>query len=155
MGWLNTAGNLSTSITFTVAVGFGATQADAIAAVSNTLGEDVSTQQSLYDNAWHSYAAGLSTQNGMADDQYYLSAMTLKTMQDKSNGAMIAGIGTPWGFASGDENLGYHLVWSRDMFKFANALITAGDSASAASAVTWLFNNDINPPPAASRKTPS
>ena len=145
MGWLNTAGNLSTSITFTVAVGFGATQADAIAAVSNTLGEDVSTQQSLYDNAWHSYAAGLSTQNGMADDQYYLSAMTLKTMQDKSNGAMVAGIGTPWGFASGDENLGYHLVWSRDMFKFANALITAGDSASAASAVTWLFNNDINP----------
>jgi len=71
--------------------------------------------------------------------------MTLKTMQDKSNGAMIAGIGTPWGFASGDGNYGYHLVWSRDMYKFANALITAGDSASAASAVNWLFNYDIDP----------
>ena len=59
--------------------------------------------------------------------------------------AMIAGIGTPWGFASGDGNLGYHLVWSRDMYKFANALITAGDSASAASAVNWLFNRDIEP----------
>ena len=66
-------------------------------------------------------------------------------MQDKTNGAMIAGIGTPWGFAAGDDNLGYHLVWSRDMFKFANALITAGDSASAANAVRWLFNTDIDP----------
>ena len=73
----------------------------------------VFAQQSLYDNAWRDYAAGLTTQNGTADDQYYLSAMTLKTMQDKSNGAMIAGIGTPWGFAAGDGNLGYHLVWSR------------------------------------------
>ena len=65
--------------------------------------------------------------------------------QERRNGAMIAGIGTPWGFASGDGNLGYHLVWSRDMYKFANALITAGDSASAASAVNWLFNHDIEP----------
>ena len=31
------------------------------------------------------------------------------------------------------------------MYKFANALITAGDSASAASAVNWLFNHDIDP----------
>jgi glucoamylase len=145
MGWLSTAGNMATSVPFNVVVGFGATQDAAIAAASNTLSEDLSAQQNVYDNAWHSYAAGLSTQNGTADDQYYLSAMTLKTMQDKSNGAMIAGIGTPWGFASGDGNYGYHLVWSRDMFKFANALITAGDSASAASAVAWLFNNDISP----------
>ncbi len=145
MGWLDTAGNSSSSITFTVAVGFGATEAAAIAAASTTLGEDVSAQQSLYDNAWHAYAAGLSTQNGTADDQYTLSAMTLKSMQDKTNGAMIAGIGTAWGFAGGDGDLGYHLVWPRDMYKFANALINAGDSASATSAVNWLFNVDMNP----------
>jgi glucoamylase len=115
IGWLDTAGNSASSITFTVAVGFGASRAGAIAAAGATLGEDVSAQQSLYDDAWHGYAAGLSTQNGTADDQYTLSAMTLKTMQDKTNGAMIAGIGTPWGFAAGDGDLGYHLVWSRDM----------------------------------------
>ncbi len=71
--------------------------------------------------------------------------MTLKTTQDKTTGAMIAGIGTPWGYAAGDDNLGYHLVWSRDMFKFANALITAGDTTSAGSAVRWLFTKDIEP----------
>jgi glucoamylase len=145
MGWLNTAGNSATTITFVVAVGFGSTQADAIAAASATLAEDISAQQGVYDKAWRDYDAGLSDQSGTADDQYYLSAMTLKTMQDKSTGAMIAGIGTPWGYASGDDNLGYHLVWSRDMYKFANALITAGDSASAASAVNWLFTRDIDP----------
>ena len=145
MGWLDTAGNAATSITFTVAVGFGSTQADAISAADNTLGENISTQQASYDNAWHSYTGGLSTQNGTADNQYYLSAMTLKTMQDKSNGAMIAGIGTPWGPYEDDSDAGgYHLVWSRDMYKFANALITAGDIASATNAVNWLFNVDMD-----------
>jgi len=144
MGWLNTAGNSATDITFVVAVGFGATQANAITAADNTLGEDIATQETSYDNAWHSYTGGLSTQNGTADNQYYLSAMTLKTMQDKSNGAMIAGIGTPWGPFEGDDDAGgYHLVWSRDMYKFANALITAGDTASASNAVNWLFNVDM------------
>jgi glucoamylase len=145
MGWLGTAGNAATSITFTVAVGFGSTQANAIAAVDNTLGENIATQEASYDDAWHGYTSGLGTQNGTADNQYYLSAMTLKTMQDKKNGAMIAGIGTPWGPDEGDNDAGgYHLVWSRDMYKFANALITAGDTASAGNAVKWLFNVDMN-----------
>jgi glucoamylase len=145
MGWINTVGNSATSITFVVAVGFGATQADAITGANNTLGEDVSTQQTSYDEAWHIYAGGLSSQNGTADNQYYLSAMTLKTMQDKSNGAMIAGIGTPWGPDEDDSDVGgYHLVWSRDMYKFANAMISAGDAASATDAVNWLFNVDMD-----------
>jgi glucoamylase len=146
MGWLNTSGNSATSISFLVAVGFGPTQAAAIAAANNTLSENIATQQTAYDEAWHTYTSGLSTQNGTADDQYYLSAMTLKTMQDKSNGAMIAGIGTPWGPFRGDDDMGgYHLVWSRDMYKFANALITAGDTASAINAVKWLFDVDMDP----------
>jgi glucoamylase len=145
MGWLNTDGNSANSITFVVAVGYGSTQANAITAVDNTLGGNTATQQTGYDNAWHSYTGGLSTQNGTADNQYYLSAMTLKTMQDKSNGAMIAGIGTPWGPSEDDKDAGgYHLVWSRDMYKFANALITAGDVTSATNAVNWLFNVDID-----------
>jgi glucoamylase len=146
MGWLATAGNSATSVSFVVAVGYGPTRVAAIAAVDATLSGNVATQQASYDAAWHGWAGGLSNQNGTADDQYYLSAMTLKCMQDKSNGAMIAGIGTPWGPFKGDWDVGgYHLVWSRDMYKFANALITAGDAASAASAVNWLFNFDMDP----------
>jgi glucoamylase len=45
----------------------------------------------------------------------------------------------------GDNDAGgYHLVWSRDMYKFANALITAGNNASATNAVNWLFNVDMD-----------
>ena len=111
MGWLATAGNSATSVSFVVAVGYGPTQAAAIAAIDATLGGNFSAQQASYDAAWHGYAGGLSDQNGTADDQYYLSAMTLKCMQDKSNGAMIAGIGTPWGPFEGDGDVGgYH--WS-------------------------------------------
>jgi len=124
----------------------GSRRTAAIAAVDATLGGNVATQQASYDAAWHGYAGGLSNQNGTADDQYYLSAMTLKCMQDKSNGAMIAGIGTPWGSSKINNDVGgYHVVWSRDMYKFANALITAGDAASAADAVNWLFNVDMDP----------
>jgi glucoamylase len=39
----------------------------------------------------------------------------------------------PWGETQGDSDAGgYHLVWARDRFKFANALIAAGDTTTPA-----------------------
>ncbi|WP_087655518.1 glycoside hydrolase family 15 protein [Caballeronia terrestris] len=142
MGWLDTGDANSSSISFNVVLSFDSASANgAMQTASGTLGDDLDSLRSQYDTAWHTYTAGLSTQGGSADDEYYLAAMTLKTMQDKSNGAMIAGIGTPWGETQGEGNIGgYHLVWSRDLFKFANALITAGDTATPATVVHYLFD---------------
>ena len=79
-----------------------------------TLGSNLSALEKTYTDAWVDYTKGLNNQDGKADDQYYLAAISLKTIQDKSNGAMIAGPGTPWGETSGDNNQGgYHLIWSR------------------------------------------
>ncbi len=64
------------------------------------------------DDADQAAAAGLRRGGGQR----------LPDQERRRNGAMIAGIGTPWGFASGDGNYGYHLVWSRDMYKFATPL---------------------------------
>jgi glucoamylase len=141
-GWLDFGSSTATSISFNVVLSFDSTSAsNAMNATSGTLHDDLDRLRAQYDSNWHSYAAGLSTQNRTADDEYYLAAMTLKTMQDKSNGAMIAGIGTPWGETQSDSDSGgYHLVWSRDLFKFANALITAGDTATPTSVVNYLFN---------------
>ncbi|MCD4500197.1 glycoside hydrolase family 15 protein [Chromobacterium vaccinii] len=140
-GWLDLGDPAAASVSFDMVLAFGKSQGDAVNAAAASLGSDLSAAQQQYDNAWHAYAAGLSTQGGLADDRYYLAAMTLKTMQDKSNGAMIAGIGTPWGETQGDANQGgYHLVWPRDLFKFANALYTAGDAATATAVVNYLFN---------------
>jgi glucoamylase len=106
-----------------------------------TLGDNLATLETTYKSEWNTYANGLSTQGGTADAQYYLAAMSLKAIQDKSNGAMVAGLGTPWGETNGDSNNGgYHLIWARDLFKFANALVTAGDTATANKTVDYLFN---------------
>src|SRR4029077_14073031 len=86
----------------------------------------------------------LDNQGGRADDQYYLAAMTLKSCQDKSNGAIIAGLGTPWGETQEDNNPGgHHLIWARDLFKFASALLTPGDTASVRKAVDSLSDVQI------------
>ncbi|MEA3093876.1 MAG: glucoamylase, partial [Caballeronia sp.] len=140
IGWLDLGSGSVTSLSFNVVLSFGSTSAsNAMQTATATLGDDLDGLRTQYDSAWHDYASGLSSQGNTADDEYYLAAMTLKTMQDKSNGAMIAGIGTPWGETQGDSNIGgYHLVWSRDLFKFANALITAGDTTTPATVVNYL-----------------
>ncbi|MES2933170.1 MAG: carbohydrate-binding module family 20 domain-containing protein [Pseudomonadota bacterium] len=139
MGWIDFGGSTATTISFDVVLGFGTTETEAMATTNATLSDNLATLRTTYDAQWHTYNSGLSTQGGTADDQYYLAAMSLKTIQDKSNGAMIAGLGSPWGESVSSDN-GYHLVWSRDLFKFANALITAGDLSAGAAAVNYLFN---------------
>jgi glucoamylase len=141
MGLVDFAGSTATSISFDMALGFGSTEANAMNAAVGTLGANMASIETTYKNEWNTYANGLSTQGGLADAQYYLAAMTLKASQDKTNGAMIAGMGTPWGETNGDSNQGgYHLIWARDLFKFANALVTAGDTATANKTVNYLFN---------------
>lgn len=141
MGWIDTAGHSARSIDFDVVLAFGSDEAEATGVANATLGSDIGELARHYVEQWRDYSRGLDAQNGHADDQYYLAAMSLKSIQDKSNGAMIAGLGTPWGETSGDGNAGgYHLIWSRDLFKFASALIAAGDSAAAERAVDFLFN---------------
>ncbi|MGH7940669.1 MAG: glycoside hydrolase family 15 protein [Limisphaerales bacterium] len=141
MGWLDFGANDGTSVTFDLALGFGPNEQAAMDNANATLSSNLDELQRTYIARWRNYCRLLNDQGGAADDQYYLACMTLKTMQDKSNGAMVAGLGTPWGASSGDSNNGgYHLVWARDLFKFASALIAAGDAASANRALNFLFD---------------
>jgi len=144
MGWVDTATATDSSLAFDVVLAFGSNEAEAMSVANATLGSSLNALEQVYVNEWLAYSQGLNNQNGKADDQYYLAAMTLKSIQDKSNGAMIAGLGTPWGETSNDGNPGgYHLIWSRDLFKFASALIAAGDAASANRTVDFLFNKQM------------
>ena len=144
MGWIETGNSAAASISFDVVLAFGGSEAEAMSVANATLGTSLNALEQVYINEWVAYSQALSNQNGRADDQYYLAAMTLKSIQDKSNGAMIAGLGTPWGETSNDGNPGgYHLIWSRDLFKFASALIAAGDADSANRTVDFLFNTQM------------
>ncbi|MHB0955375.1 MAG: glycoside hydrolase family 15 protein [Pirellulaceae bacterium] len=140
MGWIDFGATTQNSISFDVVLSFGESEHAAMAAADATLDSNLDELEEQYILEWVSYANALDDQNGMADDQYYLAAMSLKTIQDKRNGAMVAGAGTPWGESNGDDNQGgYHLVWARDLFKFASALLAAGDADSAKKAVDYLF----------------
>ena len=144
MGWVDFGNSTASSISFDLVLAFGNNEQEAENTANATLGSNLSALEKTYTDAWVDYTKGLNNQDGKADDQYYLAAMTLKTIQDKSNGAMIAGPGTPWGETSGDNNQGgHHLIWSRDLFKFASALMAAGDTASADKAVDFLFNTQM------------
>lgn len=140
MGWIDFGDDTHSSISFDVVLAFGGSEAEAMSTANATLSGDLDGMQQAYVAGWVSYTGGLNGQGGHADDQYYLAAMTLKTCQDKSNGAMIAGPGTPWGEDQDDNNRGYHMIWARDLFKFACALLTAGDHDSVKKAVDFLFN---------------
>jgi glucoamylase len=141
MGWLDTGNPDAQNISFDLVLGLGNSSEEARDTVVATLAADLDATQAAYDGLWHRYARSLNDQGGSADERYYLAAMSLKTMQDKSNGAMVAGLSTPWGETQGAGNPGgYHLVWPRDLFKFANALYSAGDQDSARRVAAYLFN---------------
>jgi len=127
---------------FATVLAFGASEQEAMHTAAAVLDDDWDELARRYDERWHDYVDGLDTQGGRADDRYYLAAMTIESMRDEASGAMVAGMGTPWGPVRGDDdNGGYHLVWPRDLFKFGNALITAGDLRAGLDAVRYLFGS--------------
>ncbi|MBE3560678.1 MAG: amylase [Ktedonobacteraceae bacterium] len=151
-GTINT--QTATSLTFNLVLSFGQTSGgtSAITAaeqmLAGTLG-DTSDLLGTYVSQWHTFDQSLRTPPAVGSTQaiqqarqqeYYLAANVLKAAQDKQTGAFVAGPGTPWGDSTGDGNGGYHLVWMRDLYEFASALIVAGDTADPIRAVHWAFN---------------
>ena len=69
--------------------------------------------------------------------------MTLAAHEDKTfGGGYIASPSMPWIWGSPkieNPSGAYHLVWSRDLYQIATALIAAGDTAGANRAVDYLF----------------
>jgi glucoamylase len=76
--------------------------------------------------------------------QYYVSLMEVKADEDKNYvGGFVAAPTMPWGASlsanSGGQH-GYHLVWTRDEYQMASALLAAGDTADANDALSYLLN---------------
>ena len=81
--------------------------------------------------------------------QFQLAAMVLKAHEDKTYpGAMIASMSIPWGFAvpaATPSVGGYHLIWARDLYEVATALLAAGDRAAAERAENYLLTVQQKP----------
>ena len=137
----------------TLALGFGATTSGASRGAQSSLGTMFSTVMADYQAGWHQYLGSLEGTPSSANasphlqNTYDVSVMTLAAHEDKTyRGAYIASPSMPWVWGSGLDNRGpdstsgaYHLVWSRDLYQIATALLAAGDRAGAERALTYLF----------------
>ncbi|MGX7680896.1 glucodextranase DOMON-like domain-containing protein [Jatrophihabitans sp. DSM 45814] len=142
---------------FTLALGFGTSQAAAVATAGATLRAPFNRLRSDYQQGWSRYDSQLRrpathltglTKRQVSDaaKQYYASANVVKASEDKTfPGAIVASLASPWGqsVSAGDPNNtyfgSYREVFARDLYEAWTALFTDGDLATARAATRFLF----------------
>jgi glucoamylase len=135
----------------TLALGFGADTAAASAAARASLRRGFGAVAREYAYGWWRYLDGLKrppdTLRDIAERRLYrVSTMVLAASEDKTHpGAYVAAPASPWAFGRDDPSGPYHLVWSRDLYQIATALIAAGDRAGAGRALDFLFDVQQKP----------
>ncbi|WNG47487.1 glucoamylase [Archangium minus] len=140
-----------TSQQVTLALGFGASTPEARQTAQESLAAGFQDVARRYAESWHTYldslpAAPPSTQAWRTT--YDVSVMVLAASEDKTfRGAFIASPSMPWVWGTGQENPSgpYHLVWSRDQYQIATALLAAGDKQAAERALEHLFRVQQKP----------
>ena len=147
---------------FTLALGFGTTQAAAVATAGATVHTSMGQLTGTYAGGWRAYDEGLrhpsgnlpgltKAQQAAAVNEYYLSANVVKASEDKTFlGAIVASMASPWGQAvsAGDPANtyfgSYREVFSRDLYEAWTALLTDGDLATAQAATRFLLLRQQN-----------
>ncbi|TMD49229.1 MAG: glucan 1,4-alpha-glucosidase, partial [Chloroflexi bacterium] len=150
--------DLSSGGDFSLVLGFGTTQGDAVMAAEGTLDAPFGQLRKAFSAGWHTYDAGLTAPPGsfagttrpewrQLVDEYYMSANVVKASEDKTfPGAIVASLASPWGQAisAGDPNNlffgSYREVFARDLYEAWTSLMVDGDLQTARDALTFLFN---------------
>jgi len=106
---------------FTLAVGFAAEAGDAGHCARAALLQGFDDSQKTYVHAWSEWQKGLLPLAGSRthhQDIYRISAAVMRVHEDNHlPGAIVASLAVPWGDSRGDDHLGYHLVWPRDLIE--------------------------------------
>src|SRR5215218_9375420 len=143
----------------TLSLGFGTSTSNALQVAQTSLKSGFQQVQGAYENGWKDYLSSLKSRPASANSSallqttYNVSVMTLAAHEDKTyRGAYIASPSMPWVWGTGLDSRGaddtsgaYHLVWSRDLYQIATALLAAGDEAGAERALDYLFTTQQNP----------
>jgi glucoamylase len=137
---------------FLLALGFGESSAEAGHRVQDSLLADWQALHHEYVGQWTRWQNQLSlpeppepvvTDASAGPDLYRTSAMVLRAHEDKSvPGAFVASLSIPWGEARKTNDkfgpVGYHVVWSRDLFMIGGGLLAAGAPEAARRALDYL-----------------
>jgi glucoamylase len=147
----------------TLALGFGATQSEAVSTAEASLRHDFDKIRRDYEKDWARYDSKLipppSSLPGISRsrmrelrDAYYLSINVVKAAEDKTfPGAIVAGLSSPWGQAvsAGDPDNtyfgSYREVFARDLYEAWSGLMAAGDRKTARDATLFLFEHQQLP----------
>jgi glucoamylase len=147
----------------TLALGFGASQREAVATAGAALRGGFAGALTRYALGWVAYDAGLippplrfpGLDAAAARELrrvWYLNANVLKASEDKTfPGAVVASLASPWGQAvsAGDPNNtyfgSYREVFARDLYETFTGLLLAGDRATAQATVRFLFERQQLP----------
>jgi glucoamylase len=136
---------------------FGRSAKHARATGWRALHASYASKLSAYQRGWHRYLASLRPPPAdvlaTAHDRtlYDVSLMVLAAGEDKTHrGGFVASPSMPWVWRDPATNAPlttgpYHLVWSRDLYQIATALLLAGDKAAAMRAERFLFRVQQKP----------
>jgi glucoamylase len=147
---------------FTLALGYGDSQAGAITAAQRSLRDGFDDVERNYTRGWHSYDSSLVSPRrpgGVSGskwsdivDEYYLSANYVKAAEDKTfPGAVAAALASPWGQAvsAGDPANtyfgSYREIFARDLYEAWTAVFLAGDTRTARDMTRFLFERQQQP----------
>lgn len=127
---------------FQVAVGFGVTRADAEEAARDMLRRGESATRAELEQGWYravDIPPRIPQVSGDGGNLARASIAVLRSLEDKTRpGAFVAAPGAPWGERCHDGDHVYHLVWPRDLYQSATALMALGDMAAGARALGHL-----------------
>jgi glucoamylase len=127
----------------TLALGFGATEEAARETVRASLAVPFEEARAAYEAGWARYLAPLRRAPEPFADAVSEAAVVLKAHEDKTRrGAYVASLTIPWGDRTDARDGGvggYHLVWARDLYHVATALLALGDRDGAGRALDYLF----------------
>jgi glucoamylase len=138
----------------TLALGFGGDVGTARHAARESLSKGFARSYRVSAAGWRRYLSGLKKPPRSVAGirrSYDASMMVLAALEDKTfPGAYVASPTMPWAWGlltiDSDKPSGpYHLVWSRDLYQIATALLAAGDKAGANRALSYLFNRQQKP----------
>jgi len=132
-------------------LGFGASWSGALAIARASQARGYDRVAAAYNAGWHAYLDGLrpvpsSLRTAQQRQAYRVSELVLAASEDKLHpGAYVASPSMPWAWGAENPSGPYHLVWSRDLYQIATALIADGDRAGADRALDFLFRSQQKP----------
>jgi glucoamylase len=128
---------------FILALAFGRDEVEAGHRARASLLQGFADARQEYVRAWSEWQKDLLPLAGSRQqphDVYRLSGMVMRAHEAKDfPGAIVASLAVPWGDARGDHNLGYHLVWARDMINTVGGLLAVRQHADARRVLFYLY----------------